>query len=103
MTGHFEKGAWIEDKPAGTPQSMIIMNVKINVDDSQLKEVLRDFEEWENRRMRVMDLQRAKERVREMMGNEPGIIARKKEMETPSWKIGCWLGRFCTRVREWCP
>jgi len=37
MTGHFEKGIWIEDeKPALEP---MVVRVKVEIDDSRIREV----------------------------------------------------------------
>jgi hypothetical protein len=45
MTGHFEKGAWIED-PKLPPEPMV-MRVRIDVDDTQVQRLKATLEECE--------------------------------------------------------
>jgi hypothetical protein len=45
MTGHFKEGVWIEDpKP---PREDLVMQVKVNVDDNQVKECLAMLKEMQ--------------------------------------------------------
>lgn len=45
MTGHFERGVWIED--AKPPQDPMVVRVKIEVDDSQVQAVKALLEEMQ--------------------------------------------------------
>lgn len=45
MTGHFEKGIWIED--AKPPQEPMVVRVKVNVDDSAVRALKALLEEMQ--------------------------------------------------------
>lgn len=47
MTGHFEKGVWIEDEQPPREREPTIIRVKVEVDDSRLQEVKALLEEMQ--------------------------------------------------------